>query len=186
MVNRSFGLFLSNYSAVNILEIRISAEIWQRIAKVAESKRKSYSWVVRYCIFRLIRHHSRSYITGNIVWRGKRYHRWVFCDLMNERALRQKQAAILHRHRLCLYGEDELYIRMTAGVLKITMTHLARLALEWHLSSLERGIGSSFSRFRERAFYWLGIKLFRDVEFPTRSSDYLHIRFRRMPDHEYW
>ncbi len=187
MVNRNLGLLKLPIQASHVLEIRLSMQMWKRVVKIAEYKRKSYSWVVRYCVFRLIkRSEPARYIAGSVVWPGKRRLRQSFCDLMDQRAFMHKSADAIHRHRLCLYGNDELLIRMTAGMLNVTMTHLVRLALEWYLGSVEKRINNGGSRFHELAFYWLGIKCFAVVEFPNRHTDYADIRLMRVPEYAYW
>lgn len=133
--------------------------------------------MVRYCVFRLI---GRSSPVGVVV-RGRSRYGFVEAE---ERARRQKFEKGLHRHKLCLYGEDELFIRAAAGKLGCTMTHLVRLALELNLRRLEASIGRS--RFHELSFYWLGIKRQRVGEFPNSLTNISTLRFRRFPETEYW
>ena len=42
----------------------------------------------------------------------------------------------MHRHMMCLYGEDEKLIRLAAMDLGITMTAFVRLAIELYLPAL--------------------------------------------------
>lgn len=144
----------------NVLEIRVDNEVWKRIMLVSEAKKKSYSWVVRYCLFRLIKRNlpTKRAPSRNFPGMGA-------------------TSTPLHRHRLCLYGNDELYIRMTAALHKITMTSLVRWALLSHLSRLERTLHRFDGRFHELSLYWLGIKHYTDVDFHTVPLEPPRLRF---------
>lgn len=159
-----------------ILEIRLSQEMWRRVAVAAQKKGSTYSWVVRYCLFRLIRpmHPMRpgrpgfaASPLGGLGGESRFARLW-------EDAARQKHAPRLHRHRLCLYGVDELYVRTCAAMLGCTMTHLVRLALEAQLSRLE-------AENPQASFYWLGIKRHLDVDFPIGTTAHTAIFLRRFP-----
>ncbi|MES0491130.1 MAG: hypothetical protein ABUK01_14115 [Leptospirales bacterium] len=117
----------------NILEVRLKSEIWKRIVRIALHKDKTYSWVVRYCLFRLIK---RTDARKNIGYCQRFWEKPKFKKLQ---ALAKEHLGVeeMHRHKLCLYGEDEFFIRMTAGLMYCTMTHLVRLALESNLDKLE-------------------------------------------------
>ncbi len=158
----------------HVLDIRLCRKTWQKILYIAAKKKCSYSHVVRYCVFRLIR---RNDFTG-ISKRSKRYYHSL------ERLARKKQTATqFHRHRLCLYGDDELFIRMVAARTGCTMTHLVRLALEWHLENLKR-IGIERGGFHALAFYWLGIKIHMGVDFHTHGSG-TRLFLERLPETAY-
>jgi len=187
MVNRNTNLLVKlGIHPDNILEIRVPAETWEKIARIAKSKKCSYSWVVRYSVFRLIKRKDPvRYITNYILERGKR-NKWMKFQASHRRAEQQSQLKGFHRHKLCLYGEDELFIRMTAGLMCCTMTHLVRLALEWHLAELERLSTGGTSRFHQAAFYWLGIKLYGGVELPTSLPEHKALQLNRFHEKEYW
>lgn len=44
-----------------------------------------------------------------------------------------------HRHRLCLYGDDETFLKDLSVKLRIPITVLLRIALLWYLPVLESG-----------------------------------------------
>lgn len=170
----------------HILEIRLPIELWRRIKGAAKLHGVSYSWVVRFCLFRLIMRPSPlTYLGQDMAWRrlkgidSKFYFR-------NLRAVAQKSAGAFHRHRLCLYGEDELYIRMVSAMLGVSMTHLTRLALECNLERLERASYRRPTRFFQASLYWLGIKRRKDVDFHTRPMQKAAIALSRYPKSSYW
>jgi len=143
--------------------------------------RTTYSWVVRYCLFRLIKRKNPRKNVGNVIsWSNS-----AKFEKLNALAGKYAGADNLHRHKLCLYEEDEFFIRMTAAVMHCTMTHLVRLALEWNLDELER-MSTTRSRFFTLAFYWLGIKLYQGVVFPTYSPEDKDFRLERIPITAYW
>lgn len=148
----------------HVLEIRLDRATWSRVVAAAQARGVTYSWVVRYCLFRFIKRSQPELYLGR---RG---------------AFGGPSGGALHRHRLCLYGSDELYIRQTAGLFNWTMTKLVRIALERNLGRLEGSMG----RFSRASFYWLGIKIFADREFPFSSTKHTTLRYIRFPTSEYW
>ncbi len=151
----------------NILEIRLSLQTWDRVIATARAKRRSYSWIVRYCVFRAIDRKRPLRLCA--------YH---------EAACRQKRSPGFHRHRLCLYGEDEFLIRVTAGRIGCTMTHLVRMALEWNLPRLS--IAGKGGVAHQMGLYWLGIKRKKDGEFPILFTDRTSLLFTPFPQTSYW
>jgi len=151
----------------NLWEIRLSPKLWARVIFAARSKNVSYSWIVRYCVFRL----------------AKRKCLRMFPAMENlSRKIRENQprAEKCHRHMLCLYGADEKLLRLRALQLGITVSMMVRLALEWFLFKIEKSIECkhSFQKGRVNAgcdieaseknptrfldasdFFWRGIKL---------------------------
>lgn len=161
----------SNRSRVSpdyILEVRVSYELWEKVQGLAKRNRTTYSWVVRYCLFRLIRKKGISRVTKGI----------------EQKVKRQTRAPRLHRHMLCLYGVDEMFIRMTAAHLNCTMSHLVRLALEWRLPKLMQDENANDSPFHRLSFYWLGIKLYRQRALVVCQQPLL--QFSRFTEREYW
>ena len=166
----------------HILEIRLKPEVWAKVVKTAKMNRTTYSWVVRYCVFRMIKRRDPRRNIGDVVFR-KNSEKF---NVMNLRAREHKGGNNLHRHKLCLYEEDEFFIRMSAALMHCTMTHLVRLALEWYLDELERQSTNRPSHFHEIAFYWLGIKLYQGVVLPTLHPENREFFLERLPTTAYW
>ncbi|MES0491205.1 MAG: hypothetical protein ABUK01_14510 [Leptospirales bacterium] len=166
----------------HILEIRLKPEIWARVVQIADRKDCSYSWVVRYCVFRMIKRKDPRRYVGNCIVKNNS----VKFEKMDAAAREHIGDDNLHRHKLCLYEEDEFFIRMTAGLMHCTMSHLVRLALEWNLDELERLSNGRSSLFHDLAFYWLGIKLYHGVVFPTMDLINKDFRLDRLNEHDYW
>ncbi|MES0489707.1 MAG: hypothetical protein ABUK01_06940 [Leptospirales bacterium] len=169
-----------------ILEIRLKPEIWERIVGIAEMKKRSYSWVVRYCLFRFIKRKDPRKHIGYCTFLFKKGK----FEKVHELAKQYPGLDDLHRHKLCLYGEDELFIRITAALMCCTMTHLVRMALEWNIDELEKETYIRLSRFRKgfhaNAFYWMGIKLYEDVVLPTMGCKHKDFRLERFHQLDYW
>ena len=153
----------------HVLEIRLSYLTWNKIKYVAMCKNRSYSWVVRYGVFRMIKRsvqfHPDAEVVGVRSKKVARLHELV----RGERVDSVKK----HRHRLCLYGQDELFIRLSAAKLGCTMSHLVRLALALYLDDLVnkfptfRPSKDRHGRFSAPAWRCLGIKVFHGVRFHT-------------------
>lgn len=69
----------------------------------------------------------------------------------------------LHRHILCLYGEDEKLIRLAAMELGLTMTAFVRLALELYLSTLAMEKQSQ-RLVTDKELTWEGIRLIEAIQ----------------------
>jgi hypothetical protein len=107
----------------HLLEVRLAPIHWNRIKLAAWQRRRTYSTITRYCVLRLARK----------------------CSLRWTPKLRQMTAGVrqglaiahdMHRHTMCLYGDDEKIIRLAAIELGLTITAFVRLALELHLGTL--------------------------------------------------
>ncbi len=188
-------LFEKNPVHVNsVLEIRICRDMWENIATVAKVRGVSYSWVVRYALFRLIRRKNPLRFIGQVGNPQKIIFYWgkirSIRSLNNKAWKRRVNSSLKHRHRLCLYGEDELYIRLTAVSLECSMTHLVRLALEMYLPRLLSLVGRSAGLWKSMMsqvfFYWLGIKVNAGVEFHASSAMEKQWSFERYMKFEYY
>ncbi|MES0489252.1 MAG: hypothetical protein ABUK01_04620 [Leptospirales bacterium] len=172
----------------NVLEIRLSPLSWNKIKWVAVNKNRTYSWVVRYAIFRMIKRSGQFHPDGeNVGLRSAKIAK--LNDLMrSERGNSQKK----HRHRLCLYGKDELFIRIAAAKMGCTMSHLIRLSLTMYLDDLVSKfpyIGRSRDRngrFSGPAWKCLGIKIYRGVRFHTIGARQQHFEFTYYQKSDYW
>ena len=188
MLNRNKKTFKKEIVAIDsILEIRLHDETWGKIVRIANIKHKSFSWVVRYAVFRLIKRKDHvKYIQG---WESEDRHE-KFRNLSElarvKRVPTTGSHGSMHRHKLCLYGEDELLIRLCAARLSCTMSHLVRLALEWNLDNLGKSICNKLGRFHHLSFFWLGIKLFRDVEIHNHGLSYKLVRLIHYEQTDYW
>jgi len=110
----------------SVWEVRLDTKLWTRIVKAANERgsRCTFSWITRYCVFRLVR--------------KKNLHMRKAMKIHSNKVKTSHKTAIKHhRHMLCLYGHDEKLLRLTAMQLDVTVSHLIRLALEWFLPKLE-------------------------------------------------
>jgi len=191
MLNRNKIHYFKTPYVDHFLEIRLNQDTWAKIVQVATLKDKSYSWVVRYCLFRLIKRQMRVDFVQQTFPGAKQIKKWKKFGALSRVARshiysEQGELGSLHRHKLCLYGQDELMIRMTAGMFNFSMSHLVRLALEWHLDELLRLSNGGVSRFHRLAFYWLGIKLYHDVDLPILSPPDKHFHLKHFDEAYYW
>ncbi len=179
----------------SIVEVRLCQETWSRIQLVARARNTTYSRVVRYSLFRLInRANVNRYLAYDLEYQLLNPTAALHYDRIQRRA-RKKRIDHMnhHRHRLCLYGEDELFLRLTAARLRCTMSHLIRVGLELYLDKLVASTRlSAYKRFlyerrTHRSFwFWLGFKLYIDVELPTCRPAKQHFKFKKFPKHAYF
>ena len=177
----------------SVLEIRLCSKTWAKVKRIAEARNKSYSWVVRYTLFRLIkRKNLNEYIistqSSNVP--DSNDSKSILNDCNKGLRKRLQGGKEKHRHRLCLYGEDELYIRLCSVRLRCTMSHLVRLGIDRYLDALIISITRSgkekLGQFSKAAWYWLGIKAHYDVDFHTINISKLHLNFKPFDKSEYW
>jgi len=172
----------------NVLEIRLPSLTWNKIKWIAVCKNCSYSWVVRYAVFRMIKRvdqfHPDNENTGLRSGKIAKLNELV----RRERANSQNK----HRHRLCLYGQDELFIRIAAAKLGCTMSHLVRMALGLYLDNLVSKFPvfghfrGSRGRFSRAAWRCLGIKIYHGVRFHTMRPRQQHLEFIHYQKSDYW
>jgi len=193
---RNTSIYFKNIEQVDfVLEIRLCTDTWEKIKIIAQARNKSYSWVVRYALFRLIKRKNAHEYCRSVAQSLRLKNdadvssfEYRFNQIYKKVLKRHNSKVSKHRHRLCLYGADEQFIRLTAALLGCTMTHLVRVALEKHLDSLVVATksGLPLSVYREAAWYWLGIKLHYGVEFPTISTSTMHYNLQRYEELDYW
>lgn len=107
----------------NLLEVRLAPAHWHRIRTVAGQRRRTYSTITRYCALRLARKVSLRW-TARLEAATARVRQGIECS------------RDLHRHMMCLYGDDEKLIRLAAMDLGLTISAFVRLAIELYLGCL--------------------------------------------------
>ncbi len=117
--------FLENkpVQITHLLEVRLAPIHWNRIKLAAWQRRRTYSTITRYCTLRLARKCS-------LRWTPK------LCQVTRRVKQGLAMAQDIHRHMMCLYGEDEKIIRLAAIELGLTITAFVRLAIELYLPTL--------------------------------------------------
>ena len=154
----------------HIWEVKINRDLWTRINCVAKSQKVTCSWITRYCIFRLAR-------KGKIAWKKP-------VTRLYNKIYHEKYDKDIHRHLVCLYGEDEQIIRMTAMSLGITVSALIRIALHWFLRKLERNLVNQLQLF------WFGIKFCKQIQkintFPKGVPISSHLRWMKFSEEDWF
>ncbi len=184
---------LNQYPVDAVIEVRLSMDTWEKIRRIAIVRSSSYSWAVRYCLFRLVK---RKNPIEYIRYAGNPKYDYNFSNFLNFKELNKNawekrvNTGNMHRCRICFYGQDELFIRLAAARLQCTMSHLIRLALEKYLDTLianivlpKKGIKGWFKR---SFWFWLGVKVHCDVEFPFKSITKIYFDFIRYQPFEYF
>jgi hypothetical protein len=144
--------FLENkpVEITRLLEVRLAPIHWNRIKLASWQRRRTYSTITRYCTLRLARKCS-------LRWTPKL--RQVAVGVRQGLAI----AKDMHRHMMCLYGEDEKLIRLAAMELGLTITAFVRLAIELYLSTLV--MEKHNQRLITNAeLTWEGIRIIENVE----------------------
>lgn len=107
----------------SLWEVHLDANLWRRVTRAAKGKKCSFSWITRYCVFRLVR-------KKNLYMRKA-------MKIHSNKIKSQPKSQNPHRHILCLYGDDEKLLRLAAMQLGVTVSHMIRLALYWFLPKIE-------------------------------------------------
>ncbi|MDH5716973.1 MAG: hypothetical protein OEZ22_04990 [Spirochaetia bacterium] len=153
----------------NIWEVLLDEAIWKNVKLAAKIHNRSYSWIVRYCIFQLA---------------NKKNPRWTKNMLGIREKLRARKPKIKHRHQLCLYGVDELLIRNSAIFLGVTVSQLIRISIFMFLNRLLK------KKVSQENLFWYGIKLFSNInKFRSLKNNSIAMDFHNykifLPS-EYW
>ena len=142
--------FLTNrpIQIADIWEVHLSSNLWIRLKQTARSRKSTLSRVTRYCVFRLVRNE-------NLTWRK---------TIGKAHATLKAQKGSVHRHVVCLYGEDVVFWQLAATKLRISVSALIRIALYLYLPRLAMEIHSKKS-VSATEFFWNGIKCWQNVFF---------------------
>lgn len=135
------------YGVKALWELRLREEIVARIFYAAMIYGKSMSWVVRYCVFSLVR--DKSLTKEKIL---------ALCESLREKNQEKpRKSQELRRFRICLYGEDEsLFVELKMRY-RVPTSLLIRVAIHLYLEKLILGQVSDWE------FFWYGLKFFREI-----------------------
>jgi hypothetical protein len=150
-------------------EVRLPIRLWNQIKRIAALRRLTYSTVTRFCAFRLAERSS-------LRWRRK-------LRELHAQDKREYKAGQLHRHIVCLYGEDAKMLRLAAIELGVTVSALIRLTLRLYLRHTamekqnQRHVSDAFL-FWNAIKRWIKIPLFayNDYSLPAERR-YLYQSF---------
>lgn len=138
----------SRKEPTGIWDLRLNAELMAKVRLAAFKSKKSMSWVVRYCVFRLAR--------------KKVVDREAMQNIA--KALREKNqknptpSQKLCRLNVCLYADDERLFCELKYRFRLTTTMVVRIALVRYLDSL---ISGKVPYWR---LFWYGIKFIASHE----------------------
>ena len=107
----------------DVWEVHLVGAIWRYLAEIARRRKVSYSTIARYCIFRLAEQKNLKMTSS-----------WQAVHQKNKAQI--AGSGQLHRHLVCLYGEDVVLLKLAAIRLGITVSALIRLALVLYLPCL--------------------------------------------------
>jgi hypothetical protein len=107
----------------NLIEVHLPAGQWRTIVHMARKRGWTFSMMTRFCVLRLASKCQIDWTT-----RLQEAH-----DKAKLRISIARAEGGVHRHLMCLYGDDEKLIRVAAMDLGITMSAFVRLALELYL-----------------------------------------------------
>ncbi|MDH5718526.1 MAG: hypothetical protein OEZ22_12945 [Spirochaetia bacterium] len=142
----------------NIWEVHIDLSVWENIKIAAKIHNKSYSWIVRYCVFQLA---------------NKKNLRWTKKMQNINKDLKLISVNEKHRHQLCLYGDDEIFLRTAALILGISISQLIRISIAMFL---KRFLTKKVSK---ENLFWYGIKIFARInKFRSLKENYIAMDFQ--------
>ncbi len=134
----------------HVLEVRLAPAQWNRIKIIAFQRRRTLSTITRFCVLRLARKCSL---------------RWSEKLRNSTQGVKQglHLARDMHRHLMCLYGDDEKIIRLAAIELSLTLTAFIRLAIELYLPAL--AMENHGRRFiSDSDLTWEGIRFIEEIQ----------------------
>lgn len=154
----------------SLWEVHLDTVLWKRIVLLANRHNSSFTWITRYCVFRLAR-------------KKNLYMRNAMKIHSNKIKSLQKNVP-LHRHLICLYGDDEKLLRMAAIQLGITVSHMIRIALHWFLPKLENKTA------KWEHLYYHGTKICRHFSLKRTNTFKIpfmdHITYEKWSFNDWW
>ena len=138
----------------NLWEVYLDGDLWERIKRVSARRNCSYSWITRYCAFRVAR---------KKVVKFPRAMEKLSREVKEHYRKTPMATSGMHRHMMCLYGEDEKLLKVAAMELGMTVSHLIRVALYRNLPKLEK------ETFDWRFVYYYGTRICRFVHMSRQS-----------------
>jgi hypothetical protein len=110
----------------NLIEVHLGEQEWRTIVQLARKRGWTFSMMTRFCVLRLA-------TKTRIDWTARLQ---AAHDKAKLRISIAREEGGVHRHMLCLYGDDEKLIRVAAMDLGITMSAFIRLAVQLYLHLL--------------------------------------------------
>ncbi len=154
----------------DIFEIRFKLEVWLRIKGLAQKHDLTYTWIVWLALFRLIKMQPKPITHNGLILALKNKYRKV-------------PAGQLHRHLLCLYGDDAARPRLAAHQWGMTISRFVRLALELNLEDIAKELEEGHDVTKR------GIKMFNGIGHRPRVDMEFHIKgivFKPFQVLDYW
>lgn len=99
-------------------------EVWSRVKIAAECSNKTFSWVVRWCVFTALRDDKKSTFSESVT------------EFHHRRNFGASKPGSHHRFQLCLYGEDQTFLKISAIELDVSLTSLILASIEQYLQQL--------------------------------------------------
>lgn len=134
----------------DLWEVQLTPKMWRFIQQLARKRRTTYSSISRFCLFRLAEPQTLR----------------LFPLLRKIAAENKKTVSCspqLHRHIICLYGEDVKLLKLAAMQLNLTVSAFIRLALWLYLPRLLSQPNSKY-HIRTEVFLALSIKRWMSVQ----------------------
>ena len=160
----------------DIWEVHLSQRLWRQLACLSRNRACTYSTITRFCVFRLAEPEQL---------RNFRLFNRLVPKIRRETA----QAPALHRHMLCLYGEDIKLLRLAAMRLNMTVSAFIRLALWLYLPRL--AMEKNSSRFiSPEMLFQLGTKRWMIIPYAALNHEckpaIRHFTFASFPPWFWW
>lgn len=126
VTQKPFNSNLAKADITGIVEVWLPCEIWQRMSVLRKKKPQlTFSWITRFVLFHMIRKKN--------FFKNENFPKLVEHDQNNiDLSLTSN-----HRHKLCLYGDDETFLKYLSLFLRVPMSALIRIALRSFLHLLD-------------------------------------------------
>lgn len=162
------------YKVDYLWEVLLRKETIGKIRKAKKLYNRTMSWVVRYCVFSLLR--DKKLTKEKVLELAEK--------LKEKNQKNPRRSSELKRFKICLYGEDEILFQELKLRYRVSVSLIIRVALHLYLGKLLKKLVSDWELF------WYGIKFFREYSW-VRSGKLgvpqVDMRVRRFFQlYEYW
>ena len=128
----------------DIWEIRMPRALWLKVVRASQQRQVTLSRITRFCAFQLA---EKQELPGYL----------NLCKSRNRDRTELRDSVEIHRHLVCLYGQDAELLRLAALRLGVSVSVLIRIAIRLYIDRLALDIHSRRFVTDDELFIW-GIK----------------------------